>query len=667
MDNTLSRDGTTPNQMGATLDMNDNRIINVGAPEGDFDLVRKVDLDALQEVLANGAALVDNNLGDLADPSEATANLEYTPSATGALPQSLADLISNQPISVLLYIPLNLRLDIIAGTSTADVTTYLQTALDNHLNVYFPRGKYTVSNKLSLRSYHKVEVEAGSTIVQTASEKQLFYGLSLNMLHLALNGALLYGKGDWSAAWTGAAGHLDRAVDLVNCTSFIVTGLRARNFAVAGLCINGGSGVVGPPIIEGTHNYSTPLPAEANNQMGIYLMAHAPYGAPSVTILAPEISGTAMGVLAELPSTGTQPVNGVTIIGANIHDIPGQHAFYCQFALNIIGATLTNIHLAGVKLQTTSDNNQDVRGFSAVGIRGRSLGSSLFEIAQVSGSASLAGVELQGVGTDVLVGLSTVGRVSGNARINIDGCDSFLIATGSGSNFTIDVKGSGSDNDGFIITATNSAFNIWADVSKVRQTAGDANSAAFNIASASATINIYDPKITAASGNFMKYVFTNKVAGTVVNVLGAPVVSGFATALLLEAAPIKYCDWRSWTPSYSTTSGTLTTMTTNTAKYVYTNPSTISFEIDVTFTDAGTGAGEFFFTLPAAAANAFAFSGFDQLTTGVNIVCRVRPSDLTKASIVTQTTGASAGAELTSASTVSAGRRIIMSGTYHIA
>lgn len=45
-DNTLSRDGTTPNQMGADLDMNSNRVMNLPAPQADLDAVRKSDLDA---------------------------------------------------------------------------------------------------------------------------------------------------------------------------------------------------------------------------------------------------------------------------------------------------------------------------------------------------------------------------------------------------------------------------------------------------------------------------------------------------------------------------------------------------------------------------------------------------------------------------------------------
>lgn len=51
--NTLSLDGSTPNQMAAALDMNLNRIINLGAPVNLNDAAR------LADVLAPGAVPVD--------------------------------------------------------------------------------------------------------------------------------------------------------------------------------------------------------------------------------------------------------------------------------------------------------------------------------------------------------------------------------------------------------------------------------------------------------------------------------------------------------------------------------------------------------------------------------------------------------------------------------
>lgn len=57
-DNTLSRDGTSPNQMEAQLDMNNNRIINLPAPVGNADAVRKVDIAALDTIVDTAAGIL---------------------------------------------------------------------------------------------------------------------------------------------------------------------------------------------------------------------------------------------------------------------------------------------------------------------------------------------------------------------------------------------------------------------------------------------------------------------------------------------------------------------------------------------------------------------------------------------------------------------------------
>jgi hypothetical protein len=49
-DNTLSRDGTSPNAMQAPIDMNDNPIVNLGAPVNPTDAVRLVDITGLENV-----------------------------------------------------------------------------------------------------------------------------------------------------------------------------------------------------------------------------------------------------------------------------------------------------------------------------------------------------------------------------------------------------------------------------------------------------------------------------------------------------------------------------------------------------------------------------------------------------------------------------------------
>lgn len=66
IENTLSRDGATPNQMNAQIDMNSNEIINLGVPSGDNSAARLKD--------------VKNTLG-----SGATAELVVTFDNTGSV------------------------------------------------------------------------------------------------------------------------------------------------------------------------------------------------------------------------------------------------------------------------------------------------------------------------------------------------------------------------------------------------------------------------------------------------------------------------------------------------------------------------------------------------------------------------------------------------------
>ena len=78
-DTLLSRDGATPNQMIADLDMNSNFIINVPDPEYNYHAVNKRYVDGIvldaEAALASGALLRLNNLDDLDDVGTARTNL----------------------------------------------------------------------------------------------------------------------------------------------------------------------------------------------------------------------------------------------------------------------------------------------------------------------------------------------------------------------------------------------------------------------------------------------------------------------------------------------------------------------------------------------------------------------------------------------------------------
>ena len=48
-DNTISRDGTAPNQMGANLDMNSNHILNLPAPVAQTEPIRLADVTQITQ------------------------------------------------------------------------------------------------------------------------------------------------------------------------------------------------------------------------------------------------------------------------------------------------------------------------------------------------------------------------------------------------------------------------------------------------------------------------------------------------------------------------------------------------------------------------------------------------------------------------------------------
>jgi len=60
LENTLSRDGTTPNQMDADLDMNSNNIINLPAAASNTEPVRKLEFDAFQTTFNSGITNLNN-------------------------------------------------------------------------------------------------------------------------------------------------------------------------------------------------------------------------------------------------------------------------------------------------------------------------------------------------------------------------------------------------------------------------------------------------------------------------------------------------------------------------------------------------------------------------------------------------------------------------------
>lgn len=124
VENTLSRDGTTPNQMSADLDMNSNQILNLPTPVENNDPIRKIDLDGI----AGFSDLLDlNNAVNSATSSAATATAAALVASNAAAqviqpPQGRLTLTSGVPITT-------------ADVATA-TTVYYTPAIGNLIPIY---------------------------------------------------------------------------------------------------------------------------------------------------------------------------------------------------------------------------------------------------------------------------------------------------------------------------------------------------------------------------------------------------------------------------------------------------------------------------------------------------------------------------------------------------
>lgn len=92
LENTLSRDGTTPNQMGDNFDLNNNRIINVGAPVNGTDAARLVDIT---DSLSVDATLIPSLVSGLILSNDGTTLVWRTPAQISGL----GDMISTNNLS----------------------------------------------------------------------------------------------------------------------------------------------------------------------------------------------------------------------------------------------------------------------------------------------------------------------------------------------------------------------------------------------------------------------------------------------------------------------------------------------------------------------------------------------------------------------------------------
>jgi len=422
---------------------------------------------------------------------------------------------------------------------STDDTTKIQAALDAVKDVVFPSATIKITDNLVMSSGHVLTLSPGTTIRQYTANKNIFRAVSKTDITINGNGGVLYGEGAWSDAWSGNEGHEDRGIRLIGCQRVVIDRIRINNCASAGISIQGGSDItIISPVIRGTHDFGVTLQEEDNFQNGIHIfnLDAATYGdATNIKIVAPDISGVAQGLLREEYSAGSAVDRTTIVVGANIHDIPGQHAFYIQsgkFTIN--GATLTNIALSGVKIQSGSAN-RDIYGFVALGVNAEGLGGALFEVACL-GTGSLKDALFSGTVNGCEYGISINGKCQNiDARVsakNVSNVVAYITGANPGE-IDLDLYGENIEDDGVLIDATlTGKIRINAAIRNCN-TAENAGGSGIRVESASADVELTEPDVSDTNGN-MVYGLFNSVAGSVVKVRGFARFTG-ATAEAVRA------------------------------------------------------------------------------------------------------------------------------------
>lgn len=184
IENTLSRDGTTPNEMDANLDMDSNEILNLGAPTSPNSAARLVDVtDALDVSAAPSASgnankvLVSNGTStpawqQIVDANvDSSAAIQNTKIKYNIIPAETAASVT--PVNF--YIPSHDAIGRVQllryGNNTVPGTTDMSTALQNAVNVagaggrvYIPAGTYYFGSTITLLEGIIIEGESQKSV-----------------------------------------------------------------------------------------------------------------------------------------------------------------------------------------------------------------------------------------------------------------------------------------------------------------------------------------------------------------------------------------------------------------------------------------------------------------------------------------------------------------------
>lgn len=286
IDNTLSRDGTSPNQMGSNLDMNNNQILNLPAPASTTSPVRLVDVAGnptitVPPVGTSGATvplLNGNNTWSGTNTFNAastftTTTIPWTQTGTGAVARTVDARLKESWFSVMDFGAV--------GDGVTDDTTAIQAAITAAQSVHFvnepsggvyaPSGKlFKVTQGLTINNPIKVDFRSWITTASTSGVVLTINSVSPSLGNQTLD---LYFAGFIQTSGNGTTpGSVNSSgLTAIRINSMAFSRLRVdaiQGFTYRAIWCDGTGGVFTPQVI--LHN-TFDLGQIVNNGQGIYM------------------------------------------------------------------------------------------------------------------------------------------------------------------------------------------------------------------------------------------------------------------------------------------------------------------------------------------------------------------------------------------------------------
>ncbi|TXH41973.1 MAG: hypothetical protein E6Q97_36605 [Desulfurellales bacterium] len=148
LENTLSRDGTSPNGMNANIDMNSNRVVNLGSPQSSNDAARWADVTSALSI-SNPVPSQTGNAGRglITDGTNlAWGNGTHWDRTTDEINAGVTPTDYN-------YLPGDIRRYGAVGNGVTNDYTAIQNALNSMADggvVYIPNGNYRINSALRI-------------------------------------------------------------------------------------------------------------------------------------------------------------------------------------------------------------------------------------------------------------------------------------------------------------------------------------------------------------------------------------------------------------------------------------------------------------------------------------------------------------------------------------